>query len=333
MWKEKDSIAWVMAIITFTYFIWDKVRSWVDMGIDISQLRWILPGTVIITIFSISIAIILIRECRNKKKEESPFERLSSAIYGYGYKLHEDKKDRALLELRNGFSIMLHKLGFHETRVKLGGLALDSSTILNDDATKAEILVDDLGWANYLIGNREPAIENINQGIEIARKPSQPLDSRDSRRLSLCRAKGLRHLAIIMREEDPCKSDQNLDDSMKILDSLNDPSSKEIKREIAQIYHAKALVIAMDLGINKSGTITEKYIEGINQVKKSLEILKKSESIFKEIEDVDRYVKDLLLEKRLLESIRMDNEARYVKIILDREKWTTIWPENIEYLL
>ena len=271
----------------------------------------------------------------NKEKDESPFERLSSAIYGYGYKLHEDKKDRALLELRNGFSIMLHKLGFHETRVKLGGLALDSSTILNDDATKAEILVDDLGWANYLIGNREPAIKNINQGItiDIARKPSQPLDSRDSRRLSLCRAKGLRHLAIIMRKEDPCKSDQNLDDSMKILDSLNDPSSKEIKREIAQIYHAKALVIAMDLGINKSETIPKEYIEGINQVKKSLEILKKSESIFKEIEDVDRYVKDLLLEKRLLESIRMDNEVRDVKIILDREKWTTIWPDNIEYLL
>lgn len=110
-------------------------------------------------------------------------------------------------------------------------------------------------------------------------------------------------------------------------------TSKEIKREIGQVYHAKALIMAMDLGINKSGVIPEPYSDGINSVKKSLEILENSELIFRELEDDDRLAKVLLLKKRLLESINMNTEARDVKIILERKKLNTVWPEDIDYLL
>jgi len=78
-----------------------------------------------------------------------------------------------------------HLYGYQEERIKLGKLLNENRDIKNQVSN----LIDQLGWANYLKNQTEGAIENIKQGIELAK----------NNLLFYWAAKGERHLAGIER--------------------------------------------------------------------------------------------------------------------------------------
>jgi hypothetical protein len=311
-------------ILAIAFFIFQVSQSWVDNGINASILRWVLPSALSITIISLFASLFFILNSKNKEELIPPAKGLALAIIEYGLQLHADGRDRALVNLRNNFSITLHILGFHKIRTQLGEIAIQSATIMRDNAAKAEIFVDDLGWANYLLDRNAIAIKNIERGVEIA-SISKSLDQEDFIRLSLCEAKGLRHLAIITNEDDPKGARTKLNKALNILKSLEDQSVPEVKRDIAQIHHARALITAMSFDIHKSGTLRQGDVEGVNLVNEALEQVRRASSIFKDIGDLDRYVKALFLEVRLLESKGAKTEAMEVSALCNRTLASSEW--------
>lgn len=311
-------------ILAFAFFIFQVSQSWVDNGISPSILRWVLPSALSITIVSLSASLLFFLNSKKRKKIIPPAKSLTVAIIEYGFQLHADGRDRALVNLRNNFSKTLHILGFHKIRTRLGEIAIQSATIVRDNAAKAEILVDDLGWANYLLDNNDIAIKNIERGVEMANRSKSP-NQEDYIRLSLCEAKGLRHLAIITNNDDPKAASIKLNKALNILNSLEDQSFLEVKRDIAQIHHAKALITAMSLNVHKSGNLRKGDTEGIKLINEALEQDRLASSAFKDIGDLDRYVKALFLEARLLESKGAETEAMEVTALCNRTLASSEW--------
>jgi hypothetical protein len=332
------SLAWngtqVGVVLAVGFFAFQTMQSWVDAGISKSHVRWILPlssGLLVAIIFA---SVFLIRNMRNHKVQTSPVESLALSILGYGRQLHMEGRDQALVNLRNHFSLTLHILGFHQIRTQLGELALQSAAIIRDTETKCEILVDDLGWANHLLGHTDTAIKNIERGIQVAR------DTKSNKainlvRLSLCEAKGLRHLAVAMYNKVSLQeANARLDEALQVLHSLPEQSMLEVKRDIGQIHHARALIIAMICNIHKLGTIRDGDVEGIKHIDTALTHLRQSVTIFREIGDLERYTKALFLEVRLLEAKKADTEAREVRALRDRTLAVSEWmrPEGTSTL-
>jgi len=274
-------------------------------------------------VFSLLSSLCFVLNSTRSRQLVSPAENLALAILEYGHKLHSEGRDSALVSLRNSFSLSLHILGFHKIRVQLGEFAIRSASVINDSLAKSEILIDDLGWANYLLNNRKVARENIKRGVNIASK-SKKRNTTNYLKLSLSEAKGLRHMSIIDYNHEEVSA-RALSCALSILSSLEDQSTEEVQREIAQIHHARALIAAMRLGVHKSGSIRKNDIEGVDAINRALEDAKKASSIFKGIGDMDRYVKALFMEVRLLEAKGANADAREVSAIRDRTLAASQW--------
>lgn len=78
-----------------------------------------------------------------------------------------------------------HLYGYHEERIKLGNLLNEN----RDVKIQVSNLIDQLGWAKYLKKQTDDAVENIIQGVELAK----------NNLLFYWAAKGERHLAGIER--------------------------------------------------------------------------------------------------------------------------------------
>src|SRR5579859_7490131 len=278
------SLAWngtqVGVVLAVGFFVFQIMQSWVDAGMSRSHERWILPlssGLLAAVIFA---SVFLIINMRNHKVQTSPVESLALSILEYGRQLHMEGRDQALVNLRNHFSLTLHILGFHYIRTQLGELALQSAAIIRDTETKCEILVDDLGWTNHLLGHTDTAIKNIERGIQVARD-TKLSKSINAVRLSLCEAKGLRHLAVAMYNKASIQeANSRLDEALQVLLSLPKQSMLEVKRDIGQIHHARALIVAMVCNIHKSGTVRDGDVEGLKDINTALTHLRQAATIF-----------------------------------------------------
>lgn len=327
-WKLIRRLAWTGGQIGFmlslSFFLFEITQSWIDSGSSISILRWLVPAIISLATVAILGTLFLIVNIRHRKESLPPEETLTLAILNYGRQLHLEGRDQALINLRNHFTGTLHVLGFHQIRIQLGEISLQSATIIRDNSTKAEILVDDLGWAHYLLGNEKTAIKNIERGIKIARD-SRSNELENVVRLSLCEAKGLRHLSIIYCYQDSKFSNIKLEEAFQLLKSLEKQDIAEVRRDIAQLHHAHAMITAMSLGIHKSGIIRLGDTEGIKLIDEALQEVRKAATVFKDIYDIDRYAKALALEVRLLESKCAEVEAREVAALLDRTLGISAW--------
>ena len=141
------SLAWngtqVGIILAFSFFVFQIAQSWVDVGINKSHLRWILPLSLGLLVAVVFASAFLMINRKGKKAQIPPAEGLASSILVYGRQLHAEGRDRALVNLRNDFSLTLHILGFHDIRMQLGELALQSASIIRDSEAKGDIFVDD----------------------------------------------------------------------------------------------------------------------------------------------------------------------------------------------
>ncbi|CAK9252642.1 unnamed protein product [Sphagnum jensenii] len=94
-------------------------------------------------------------------------------------------------------SRLFHFMALHEHRIRLGETALHSAAELDDYLAKAEIFLDDLGWANYLRGNKTKAVANVGHAIEIL-KQQHPTAAPMIVQTTLLHAKAERHLAMLV---------------------------------------------------------------------------------------------------------------------------------------
>lgn len=311
--------------LAVSFFIFQISQSWVDTGIDYSTLRWLLP--ICISGFFLYLLIFQIHLKNYKKTGEviPPADRLSSSILEYGEQLYAEGRDKALVNLRNNFSETLHILGFHEARTKLGEISLQSATILASKLIKSQILVDDLGWANYLLGNKEIAVQNINRGVQIANTARCSVQGESQVELGLIEAKGLRHLSIITEKDSIDDANKYLNDALLVLQSLKRGDLREVKRDIGQIHHARAFVAAMNLNVHREGVVRLGDQTAIGIIDKALLELRKASEIFHDIGDLDRYTKALFLDVRLLEAKGATMEAKEISALRDRTLAASEW--------
>lgn len=307
--------------------VFQILQSWCDTGIETSLLRWIFPFLTAILSFGFILSVYSIF-LLNKKcyVENSTPEMLAHYILKYAEQLKAENRDFALVDFRNKLTYILHILGSHEIRVKLGEMALGSATIIHDQESKIEILIDDLGWCNYLLNNRETSINYIKKGINLANQYLK--NTPTNLRVSLAKAKGLRHLAILEAQGDFQYSQQNLEEALKILEEL-DGDLHQVKTDIAQIYHAKASIILISLGIDNSNIkIRHEDTAGREKVQKAIEDIEYASSQFEQIGEIDRYVKSLFLHYSLLDSIDDKEGCTEIAVIRDRALLSSQWVTN-----
>jgi hypothetical protein len=315
-----------LLILTVAFFTFQVAQSWADKGI--SHLRWFFPVAITISVCSVlGLGLVVLNAKQHfwtKTEDLSLAEKLAIDLVDYAKQLHSDSRDHPLVNLRNNSSLMLHILGFHELRTQLGELALKSAVVIGDNATRSEVLIDDLGWGHYCLGNTDSAVENIRRGVQVAKEAKSHKSGTELLRLSLCEAKGLRHLALISYQERADSVVPLLDEALEILVAL-DQSIIDVTRDVAQIYHAKALVLAMRLGVHKTGMMRKEDIQGIQMINEALAQLRQASSIFSSIEDTERYAKSLALEVRLLEAKQSETEAKEVAALFERTLASSHW--------
>ena len=320
--------AQVAILLAVLFFVFQILQNWLSALNSQSTntnnyvfISWVVPSIFSISVGVFLISLFIVHNHKKNPNKTSPAELLAFAILNYAEQLRKEGRDSALVSLRNNFSITLHILGFHDIRIKLGKIALQAATIIKDTPSKTEILIDDLGWANYLINQKEIAQKNIERGIFIADEHVKK-DSKNKERLSLCIAKGARHLAII----DTVNYQSYFNKAENILKSLEEQSKRIVQIEYGQIYHAKALGNAIRLNINKNGSsIRPNNDDDLKIVKESLLLVEKAANIFSEYDDLDRYAKALALHVRLLESIGEIIEALEISALRDRTLAVSEW--------
>jgi hypothetical protein len=269
---------------------------------------------------------------RQAQRAGDPAEAMTVAMIAYARELHASGRDSALVAFRSNVSLTLHIIGQHDARVELGQLALDAATVLANDLAIAEILVDDLGWGNYMRAERALALQNIDHGRRVAESAlgSNPPRADD---LTITVAKAVRHRALICADADHGPPDDSLDTALALLNGLTSRDDV-VKREIGQIHHARALLVAIRLGISESGAIDSADAGGHNDLRDALESVKRASQAFHELGDQARYTKALFLQVRLLNASGLELEARQVRAVRDRALATSDWsrPERVTTL-
>lgn len=180
-------------------------------------------------------------------------------------------------EINNIMSRYLLISGQYEARIKFGEKALRAAKNGNFLKYSCRILIDDLGWTNYLLFletsstyYKELAIKNINNGLYDAEKIN------DYYVLS----KGNRHLASINRQaEELSTSNKNLKKAEAYMKLISDIDNKN-ELESALLLSKSKLYYARFKKENKK-TFFEKCIEYAHQAEQEYQNLADNERIVK----------------------------------------------------
>jgi hypothetical protein len=265
--------------------------------------------------------------------QEDTADVMAKSMMAYACELHQAGRDSALVAFRSNISLTLHITGQHGVRVDIGELALESATALENELAQAEILVDDLGWGNYMSKNPTAAIESIEAGRKLAKEALRAAPARKMD-LSITIAKAIRHAAIIKSEQGGFDCHQELLDALQLLEGIR-PRTEIVAREVAQVFHARALVTAIYFSIDDHGKLPRPLDDdGRTQVSEALKDVRKSAKMFKKLGDQARYTKALFLEVRLLEASGQSLEARQVRVLRDRALAASDWsrPDRVTTL-
>ena len=153
------------------------------------------------------------------------------------------------------------------TRRTIGELVDQASAYCGKHELRSMVLIDDLGWTNFKLGNQPLAEKNINDGVRIAREHGY----------AFVVAKGVRHLASIRRSRN-C-----LDDAEELLgvafdevDRIEDEVQRTEIRASLKVSRAKILIA-----------------RGKNQ--EALKLLTAANKIFSAASDTARVVKVITL--------------------------------------
>jgi tetratricopeptide (TPR) repeat protein len=216
----------------------------------------------------------------------------------------------------------LYVLKYNKEMVQLGECTLKVAGIKKDHETKIEVLIDELGWCNYQLKKEKEAIENVNKAVEFYNS----LKKEPSDRIKLAYYKGLRHLSIMNAKNNYSQSEEYLNEALEFLEK--EKESQLVQIDIAQVYNAKALIIAINLGIYSNKNILRSGDEnGKKQVVKAIGFVKQACYIFEQLGEIDRHIKSVELHHRLSESIgdkTVCSELQGIKKDLEKKSpWMT----------
>lgn len=243
------------------------------------------------------------------------------SLMQYAKDLATRGKVSTVLSLRESLSHLLHLLGEHSARTELGKMSFQAAVSLDDVVAKSEILIDDLGWANFQAGRRGEAETNIRRGIqELGRVPNNPI--RPYILSVLLKAKAHRHLALMA--DDPQKSSELLDTADGLLLDLSRNNEAKaifgdaIERDVGQVKHARATLIARRLGVADAGTIPAHDSEGVQRAHQALLLAHDAAVTFLAIGDPERATKAMYLEERM--AAALGNETEVLEVQARRDK-------------
>lgn len=301
--KHAASIS-TLAGVGIAAWIFQIYQSQIDQQETLNKelYRFIAPGLLALCIIVVTA---LIATVATRPTLRHPIPDFPTALLAYAERLRAEGRNRAVLRLRRDESLTLHILGRHKERIRLGQLALGAAAVLDRDIDRAAILVDDLGWANFLTNDHQTAIDNITRGVNVANayRESLEVNSDEIVGATIVQARGSRHLVLIEAAEGSKDINQvlpRLTDADALLQQLVPATAPEIRRERAQLDHAYALAIAMHLRINKDGYVSPTDATGRAFVAEALVRLQKAVLVFDQIDDEARLAKSLLLKVRLL---------------------------------
>ncbi|MFF0824169.1 hypothetical protein ACFYUR_27660 [Micromonospora haikouensis] len=310
-----------LALATFAF---QTTQEWVDEGEHGAAYRWLLPSAVALVVISLAAVgecVYLLARPQAELPPVDAYHQYAAGVIAYGNVLHEQKRDPALLRHRENVTLTLHVLGFHEQRAQLGEWALESAQFVDDKLAIIAILIDDIGWANYLLG-RDVAVVNIERGIRYGEQ--LPTGFGEPRR-SLLLAKAHRHLGVIRTAREGRLAEFDFDRAGELLAGVAASAPAEVRVDVAHVDHARALAITTMLGVNNAGTIRSSDAEGTAALRRALDLVRRARDAFQVESDQGRYAKSLVLEIRILEALHEDVEARQLAPLRDRAVAASVW--------
>ncbi|WBB76684.1 hypothetical protein O7602_14600 [Micromonospora sp. WMMD1128] len=314
-------VGMALALATFAF---QTTQEWVDEGGHEHAYRWLLPSAVAVVVIAagsvVEVAYLLTRRT-DKADVRDAYHQYAAGVIAYGRILHEQQRDPAVLRLRENSSLTLHVLGFHEQRVELGEWALESAQFVDDKLAIISILIDDLGWANYLLG-RNTAVVNIERAI---RYGEQLPDGFGEPRRSLLLAKAHRHLGVTRTTRDGEAPEGNFDRAEQLLAGVAALAPHEVRVDLAHVDYARSLAIVTRLGVNTGGSIEPSDARGTAALREALDLVRQAKAGFQAESDQGRYAKSLVLEIRILQAIHEDAEAGQLATLRDRAVAASVW--------
>lgn len=232
----------------------------------------------------------------------APNKDFGASVLMYARYLAVSRRHQMVVELRNKLTHLFHLLGLNGEREQLGQLAERSSAVLKDNASRAEVLIDDLGWAIHLQGRTPEAEENIKTALCML-ESAVPATLEEKVRNFRAQSKANRHLAFLA--ENSSLRSFYLEKCREGFEAVQtDKSAIElykvgIRCDEAQLYHAQAYLSARDLGVQAEGELQESDLAARKIADEALETINLAVDIFEEIGDLERQVKALVLVERL----------------------------------
>lgn len=184
--------------------------------------KWLAFGSICFITIIVSFILALIEIMREKGRVNVvPDENIVARIMKDTIKKwYENECYGDVITFGKALGRALYISASYETRIEIGGIVKNATERLNDNLLLCDILLDDLGWTEFLCGKKEDAIRDIETAIDIARKNSYYKEI----------SKGYRHLAAIEISEwsSPEKAHEYLDEAYNAINSLEEGRDKEI---------------------------------------------------------------------------------------------------------
>ncbi len=255
-----------------------------------------------------------------QRTEEVPSRKFTDAVLSYAQYLKETHRNHMVVEVRNKITRIFHLIGMNKEREALGDLALEATFITRDPISRAEILIDDLGWALHLQDRTPEAASNIKDAIDLL-GGLEELSPELEVRAGLAVAKAFRHLSLF--ESTRSASEALLEKGERVISRLKEDDviaslfSGEIKRDEAQLMHARSLLLAKYLGVESEGSIDLSNSIVLEEARIARQLANDAASSFSEIGDMERQAKALTLLERLQDALGERMSAIQTKALRD----------------
>jgi hypothetical protein len=310
--------------ISISIFFFHISQRWIDEGTHGPLIRWILPSMVLSLTIMLYLYIYFLMSSKTyniAQSDTDPYRRFADGVLSYAEILYKEKRDPALLRLRNNSSLTLHVLGFHHERIQLGHWALEAAQYVDDRIAIMSILIDDLGWAKYLV-NDMACTENIKRAIDYG--ATFPPEAEEPTKSFLI-AKAQRHLGVIYSTINRKYEDKYFTLAEQTLLHVSDLARDACANDLAHIKYARALAVASSLGVNVEGQVRVNDRIARENLGSALNMARTAKEEFKKLGDQGRYAKSMVLELRILEAIDNPNEVELLKPLCERAVSASVW--------
>lgn len=164
--------------------------------------------------------------------------------------IEDSFKHQRWIEVCNISSVLSRYLwisGQLDLRIKLGNMVEKAAFEIKDVELRAKVLIDDLGWTTYCLGDVSKAKRYIEDGIRLAKEACA----------YYVMAKGHRHLASIARQKgDISETEKKLAEAMQYANMIENINEKEEMLNGLLVSEGKLYYAKMDY-INSIAKFTE----------------------------------------------------------------------------